>query len=135
LEASHNPALAPPGKIVLPETHDSPTRPAQGAIHQTIPRPIDGQFPPPEFGVVLGLGRVTGTCVPETAIHKHRDPALGKDEIRPPKDGSVSAPALEVVRPQHPDQGEFSALVAVAADARHEARTLGRGKDVRHGSE
>ena len=67
---------------MFPDAQHLPAVATQCAVHQLIPRPVRRQLLAPERCVVLGLGGVLGTTVPETAIHKDCELELGKNKIR-----------------------------------------------------
>lgn len=72
-----------PRQITFPNPNDPPTRPPQVPVHHLIPRLVSRQFALPEGAIVLWLGRVLGTAVPETTVHEHREFEFGEHEIRP----------------------------------------------------
>jgi len=131
-----NPAdarLAPLGEVVFPDADDAPARLAQGAIDPAFAGLVGGQLFGPERGVVARLGGVFRASVPEAAVHEHRNPLFGKDEIGFAEDWAAAAPAGDSVPAEGYYQGQFRVLVAVPADAGHDVGALGRGENVRHG--
>jgi len=50
-------------------------------MHKAITGLVGGEFLLPEGAVVRREAAMPRTTVPETAIHKHRNPVLGKNEI------------------------------------------------------
>jgi hypothetical protein len=52
-------------------------------IHQCITRDVARQLALPERAIVLWLGRVFWSAVPETPIHKECEPHGPENEIRP----------------------------------------------------
>lgn len=87
------------GQLVLPDSQHLPARPPQRAVHQPVTLLVPGKLAPPERAVVLGLRFMLWTAMPETAVHKHRELELGKNEVRlaehflipPPAGNAVSA--------------------------------------------
>ena len=65
-------------QFVLPNPEDGPAAFAQGAVYAAVAGLVALNLLPPEGGVGLGLGAVPGAAVPETAVHKHRQLALGQ---------------------------------------------------------
>jgi len=69
------------GEVVFPNPHHPPAAPAQRSMHKAITGLVGGEFLLPESAVVRREAAMPRTTVPETAIHKHRNPVLGKNEI------------------------------------------------------
>lgn len=70
------------GQFVFPDAEDAPAGFFQGAGDEKVAGLITGNFFVPEGGVALGLGTVFRTTMPEATVHKDRQPAFGKNEIR-----------------------------------------------------
>ncbi len=71
-----------PPQGVLPNPQYPPAGPPQGAGHKPVARDVAGEFLFPKRTVAGGLGSVLGTAMPETAVHKHREPRLPENKIR-----------------------------------------------------
>ena len=70
-------------QLMFPNPDDAPSEFAQLAVHAAVTGLVRGKFLFPEWPVAGGNFTMLGAAVPETAVHKHRDPLTGKDEIRP----------------------------------------------------
>ena len=88
----------------------------------------------PDFTVGGGDVGMFRAGVPEAAVHEDGDAGLAEDEIRPPENGLVTAPAGDAGGAEKTGQGDFSGLVPLTANPGHYFGTLGRGADVSHGS-
>ena len=58
---------------------------------------VAGDLFAPEFGVLLGLDVAAWTSVPETAIHKHGQSLLWKNEIGLAGQRLMPSPALDAM--------------------------------------
>lgn len=130
-----NPAdthLASLHEVVFPHSHDAPTSLSQGLIHSTIPGLVCGELLSPEGAIVDWQVGMLWTAVPKAAVHEYSQLELWKCEVRSPEDVVVASPAGDFVLAQQPSQGDFSFLVAAPANAGHDLRTFGPGKDIGH---
>jgi hypothetical protein len=66
---------------VLPDSDDGPSRLAQPRVGITVSGYIGVDFITPPSSVVLRVGAVNGTAVPETAIEEDCDTRGGKDYV------------------------------------------------------
>lgn len=126
--------LSPPRQAAFPDAQHPPALPAQGLIDQQVPRPVGRQLGLPEQAIVFGFGGMAGTAMPETAIHKHRQPRPAKDKIRFAKDFLTPPPARHPVPPQQHDERQFRVPIPVRTDAGHDRRAFFPREDVRHPS-
>ena len=76
-----NARLAPLGEVEFPNAHDAPAFLAQGAIDPLVAGLVGGYLFLSEGAVVPWQVGVLRTAMPKAAIHEHRVPELGKDEI------------------------------------------------------
>jgi hypothetical protein len=70
------------GEFVFPNPKDGPSGFAQGANDNEVAFFVGGKFAPPEGAIVDGQVGMFGAGVPETAVHKKREPHATEDEIR-----------------------------------------------------
>ena len=150
--------LGGPFQGVLPDSQHPPAGPAQRPVHPPVPRHVRGEFLAPERPVSLRLRPMPGTPMPETPVHKHRQPQLGKNKVRtnckpraegresragnPPALGArlstldhqlhLPPPPRDPIRPEHPHQRQFRVRIPARPDARHNVAALGLGEHVRH---
>jgi len=75
----------------------------------------------PKLGV-RARQTLTGTPVPETAVHKNRYLAAGPSEIRLACDGPMLAIASQLGGPERPAEGNFRGSVSPRAYRRHDFR-------------
>lgn len=64
--------------------------------------------------------------MPEVAVYEHRDLASREDEIRSSRQLAAPAPARDAVLSHHSHEADFRGVVPVAADTRHDSRTVFR---------
>ena len=128
--ANHRAATA--DEVVLPNSDDAPAEPAQFTRNFAVTLAVTFDFVIPKFAVRFRPTVAAGAAVPETAIHKKRQPVPPKKKIRPAENILVPAPAGNVVTVEKPDQGEFGVLVATAANFRHHLRPFAPGKNIGH---
>jgi hypothetical protein len=83
LQAAQQPVFAFAREVMLPNSQDPPALRPQSAGHQSIPGLIRGEFLLPEPGIVLRLGGMERSAMPEASIHEHSDAQLGKSEFSP----------------------------------------------------
>ena len=69
-------------QFTLPNPHHPPACPAQRPVHQPVALFIPGQFLFPESAVIRRFRRVSGTAMPETAVHEECEPHLPENKIR-----------------------------------------------------
>jgi hypothetical protein len=116
---------------MLPDAEDAPPCPAQRSCHQNIARLVAGEFIFPERAVAFRLSSVLWTTMPETTVHKKREPDFWENEIRLAEDFSIPPPAGDFVPAKEFCQRDFRVLVSVRANARHDFGTLRFGENVR----
>lgn len=89
--------FAPSGKIMFPNAHDAPAELAQFTIHSPVAGFVGGEFLFPERTVANGNFAVTGAAMPETAVHKKRQPVSPKKKVRFAENFLIPPPAGDVV--------------------------------------
>ena len=119
-------------QIVFPDSEHPPALAAQGPADQAIAAFVGRQLALPESAMAGRDSGMFGAAMPETAIHEHRHPPLGENEIRPPKNRLMPPPPGDAMAPKEPHQGQFRVLVPARPDARHHLRPLRLGENVRH---
>ena len=72
----------PISQITFPDSNDAPARPPQGVIYNPVAGFVARQFLFPECGIIPRLGRVPGTSMPETAVHKDCRARFAENEVR-----------------------------------------------------
>ena len=120
-------------QFVLPDAQHAPAVLAERPCHQPVAGLVPCEFPAPERRVVARLRPMLRAAVPEAAIHEHRQPELGKHEIRFAEHGLMTTPAGDPVLPEDAHQSQFSIFVSAPANVRHHLAAPGLGEDVRHG--
>lgn len=121
-------------QFMLPDPNDPPSASSQCSIYESIPHLVGSKLVRPELPPCRRESRMFRAAVPETAVHKHRDPHLRKNEIRPPKNGLIAPPTGNVVSVHQSHECEFGILVATCSNARHHPRPLCLAEDVSHRS-
>ena len=117
---------------MLPHPQYTPARAPQSVRHNSIARFVCGQLATPEFPVVLRFGRVLRAAMPETAVHKHRELELLKNEVRLAEDFLITPPASDAIRPENFCQRQFRVLVSSSGNPRHHFRPLRFSENIRH---
>jgi len=81
-------------KVTLPDADHPPATRAQRPCHKPVPCLVSTQLGCPPLRTIFRHRRVFWfwTAVPETAIHKYRQPLAPEDEIRLAKDSPPSPP-------------------------------------------
>ena len=125
---------------MFPDPQHTPALSAERPGDESVAGLIARQFFPPEDTVVRGTRSVFGAPVPETAIHKHRDPRMFDDEIRTlleiPNSAfrtpNLNLPPLsrDALRPKHAHQRQLSVSVSKRANAGHHFAAPGFGENV-----
>ena len=80
-----------PRQRTFPNPNHSPAVAPQCPRYAHVALLVHRKFPLPERGVGFGLGCVSRTAVPETAVHKNREPRLPENKIRPHFEFPLSA--------------------------------------------
>ena len=97
---------------MFPDPSHPPAPGAEKASDLPVARPITGELRPPERRIVLRLGGMPGTPVPETAVHKHRQPKPGKNKVRLARQRRTAPPTRDPFRSENLNQPQLRALVA-----------------------
>ena len=84
-------------QIVLPNANDAPTKLAQFAVHAAVAGLIRDKLLFPERTVASGNFAMLGAAVPETAVHKNRQPVSPKKKIRFAENLLIPPPAGDAV--------------------------------------
>ena len=126
------PPLMFPGQVMFPQPQHLPAGAAQRACHQTVPRPVPRDFVPPKRRVGPRHPAVPGTPMPETAVHKHRQPPGAKEKIRTPEHPQIPPPARYAVDAEEPRQHQLRVPVPPAPDPAHDVRPFFWREDVCH---
>ena len=77
--------------------NDAPAELAQFTIHSPVAGLVRGEFLFPERTVASGNFAMLGTAMPETAVHKKRQPVSPKKKIRFAENFLIPPPAGDVV--------------------------------------
>jgi hypothetical protein len=120
------------GKLVLPNAENMPASPTQCAGNEPVTRLVAGNLIAPERRIVLGLGAMLGTTMPETTIHKQCEPHLPENKIRLAEYFLIPPPASDLVSSEKLCERDFRGFVPTPANPRHHFRTLLFGKHVSH---
>lgn len=67
---------------MFPNPKNAPLGRPQSPRHQNIARLVAGEFIFPKRAVAFWLRPVLWTTMPETTVHKKREPRLSENEIR-----------------------------------------------------
>ena len=70
-------------QLMLPDSEDPPAAGAERARHQTVARPVAGEFLAPEFRVLLRLRGVDRAGVPKATVDEDGEFLFWENEIRP----------------------------------------------------
>lgn len=70
-----------PGKLMFPHTQHPPALCPQRPCHNSVTSLILCEFVPPVCAALHGVARMSWATMPKTAIHKHRNACLSKNEI------------------------------------------------------
>ena len=70
--------------------------------------------------------------VPEAAVNEDGEALVSEHEVRPAREGLVAAPTLDAVCSEYGNQDQFSLLVSLGANSRHDATALFLCENVRH---
>jgi len=109
---------------MFPHPQRLPTQLLQSPVHQTVSLPVLFYFSRPVFPIRGGdpaSGRMT---VPETTVHKQGDSLFGENEVGPPFQRIVPAPARKPVLPQHGNHFKLCGLVPGGLYAGHYPRAF-----------
>ena len=87
-------------QFMLPNAKHAPARSAEGSIYQNVTGFGSAQLLSPESAVGCRLCGVERTAVPETAVHKHRQPLLPKDEVGLSEEGLMPPPTGQAAAAQ-----------------------------------
>src|ERR1700676_5008986 len=117
---------------MLPNPHDAPAEPAEGAGHEPVPGLVGGGFFAPEGTVVNGQIGMPGATMPEAAIDEYREPLASENEVRLAEDGLMPPPAGDAVFAEQFGEDNFRLFVAAPANFGHHLRAFLFGIDVRH---
>jgi hypothetical protein len=117
---------------MFPNTDDAPTETAQFTRHLTVTFAIPGDFGVPKFPVRVRAAITPGATVPETAVHKEREPHLSENEIRFAKHGLISLPAGDVVTAKKSHQSKLGVHVATPTNPGHDIGSFCLCKNVSH---
>src|SRR2546430_784689 len=70
--------------------------------------------------------------MPETSIHKHNNPLLSENKVRPTYDREVSPPTDDVVGAEYRDKSNLGCAIPTRANRRHHLRSFSLCKNVGH---
>jgi hypothetical protein len=84
-------------QIVFPNPKNAPLGRPQRPRHQNIARLVAGEFIFPERAIAFRLRPVLWTTMPETTVHKKREPDFWKNKIRFAEDFLIPPPAGDLV--------------------------------------
>jgi hypothetical protein len=120
------------GQFVFPDAKHMPALSAKRFGDKLIPERVGCELLSPKWPVVDWQIGVLWASMPETTIHENNDALPAKGEIRFSKMFLSATPAGDGVRSKKFCKGKFRIFVAMPANAGHDLRAFGFGKDVRH---
>jgi len=85
------------GEIVFPNPNDSPAEAAQLSVHAPVAALVRGEFLFPECTVASGNFAMLRAAMPETTVHKERQPVPPKKKIRVAENLLIPPPASDAV--------------------------------------
>jgi hypothetical protein len=103
-------------QLVLPNTHNLPSIPAQLATHSSVSFPVVGDFSIPKLLIAARAFVALWATVPETPIHKNDNALAPKSKIRLAKQRLVASPARDMELPKYFNQPQLCRFVSARAD-------------------
>jgi hypothetical protein len=117
---------------MFPNADDTPSEFPEFSVHAAVTCAVASELRLPEFSILFGLRAVLRTAMPETAVYKHGNTKLRKNEIRFPEHGLMPPPTDDVIFTENFRQCQLRILVAMRPDTRHHFRTFGFRNYVGH---
>ena len=117
---------------MLRDAEDAPAAFTQLAIHFPVAFAVADDLGFPEFAIPLRGPVALGTAMPETAIHKDRQPLLAEGEVWLTHKLQMPPPSGNPLFLEDLDQRPLCALVPLSLDQGHHLGSLLLGEDVRH---
>ena len=107
LKPRHHLLFSPLRQRVLPNPQNVPTGAPQREVHLPVARAVRRDLVVPKFPVRFRPRVTPRTPVPETAVDKHRQSPLRKNEIRFSEQRTVPPPAGDAMRSEDRDQTQL----------------------------
>jgi hypothetical protein len=116
----------------LSKPEHTPTKRSQDAIIPVVPPLVSSQLLGPITAVLFRDMAVVAVraAMPETSINENSDFRLGKREVRPSLERTVSTPACNAECFQEFNKGLFGRTIVPRTDSAHYKRSLLFGKHV-----